>query len=50
MALAYRTTVSTAPHCISAVLQVESPERDIHAAEKGDDFVDQFHVGILFLI
>jgi hypothetical protein len=28
---------------------IERAERDVHAAEKGDDFVDQFHIGILIL-
>jgi hypothetical protein len=27
----------------SSTLLVESTERDVHSAEKGDDFVDQFH-------
>ena len=27
----------------SSTLQVESTERDVHSAEKGDDFIDQFH-------
>jgi hypothetical protein len=26
---------------------VERTERNVHVAEKGDDFVDQFHDGIL---
>jgi hypothetical protein len=26
---------------------VERTERDVHVAEKSDDFVDQFHDGIL---
>jgi len=28
---------------------VERTERDAHVAEEGDDFVDQFHFGILIL-
>lgn len=43
MALAYKLRKA------SRHIQVERAERDVHAAEKGDDFVDQFHVGIPFL-
>jgi len=29
---------------------VERTERDVHVAEKGDDFVDRFHDGILIFL
>ncbi|WP_167353544.1 hypothetical protein [Kosakonia oryziphila] len=30
-----------------STLVVERTERDVHVAEKGDDFIDQFHDGVL---
>jgi len=30
-----------------STLVVERTERDIHVAEKSDDFIDQFHDGVL---
>ncbi|VVT55857.1 hypothetical protein UYSO10_5867 [Kosakonia radicincitans] len=30
-----------------STLMVERTERDVHVAEKSDDFIDQFHDGVL---
>jgi hypothetical protein len=34
-------------HSAFSRLVVERPEGDVHVAEESDDFVDQFHDGIL---